>query len=220
MASIHDLRKGLDAGYEALEDFEVAKREEPMLIKDFSSGYQYQRNKEYNGLALTASKEELEVAMGVNPVDKKKVATDHTEVIAIEDDPEKFAASGKRKAIENKTGSSDGADTNHSAKATKKRKATIVKTENSNSSTAIVVAGNGKQTKAKKKARAKKKLKFVKEEEDADIITCDLCGANCSDSSYFLGALEEDYCPTCYEENKGSNSLNGAVYQRYGETVA
>lgn len=218
MASIHDLKKGLDAGFGALEDFELAKREEPMLIKEFSSGYQYQRSKEYNGLALTASKEALEVAMGVNPVDKKKVSADHDEVIAIEDDPLKPAASGKRKAIKNESGSSNGADTS------KKRKATIVKAKNGNASTAMIVAGKGKKSKAKKKATTKKKgKKSVNEEgeeETADIITCDLCGANCSDASYFLGVLEEDYCPACYEENKGSNSLNGAVYQRNGETVA
>ena len=226
LASIHDLKLGLDTGCEALEDFEASKREEPMLIKDFSSGYQFQATKEYNGLALQASKKDLAIAMGFQLPAAENVEGAAEAPLSIEDDPRKPAATNKRKAVKDEPTSNDDSDTKPDAKATKKRKATAKATKKkpSSTSTAMVVATKKKpKAKAtKKKGAAKKKAASpaASDEEEADIITCDNCAADCTDESWFVAFKEEDYCPDCYENDKDSLYLEGAVYQRNGENVA
>jgi hypothetical protein len=69
LASLQDLKLGLDTGCPSLEDFSVVQRsnngDEPtMKIESFSKGYSYSRGG-YNGLALQASKAELAIAQGL-----------------------------------------------------------------------------------------------------------------------------------------------------------
>ena len=69
MVSLKDLKDGLESGCPRLEDFPVWSREEPMLIQNFSAGYNG------SGLALKASKKDLAVAQGIVALAKKRGAS-------------------------------------------------------------------------------------------------------------------------------------------------
>jgi uncharacterized cupin superfamily protein len=64
-----------------------------------------------------------------------------------------------------------------------------------------------------------KKHYTVRTEADAPeqpAITCDVCDNGCFAESYFVEALEQDICPTCFEKDKPKYA--GAEHQREGET--
>lgn len=189
MASLKDLKEGLDGGAAALEDFSFCNREEPMKIQSFSAGYQLATG--YNGLALEASKEEMAAAKGFSS--KKKAATAKAppttaKVIEIEDDkkpaakPSSSSSRQKRKALE----------TVAANKKTKKTK------------------------KSKPKGKCRKKVEPEREDEELeDVIACDSCGVECTEESWFLATTEEDFCPQCHKE-KG---IEGAVLLRQGNAA-
>ena len=87
LATLKDLKDGLDAGFESLKKFDFFNREEPLKIKSFSAGYKF------NGKALEASKEEMEVAQGVKKATPKAVGkkAPPTKALTIEDDPKPAA---------------------------------------------------------------------------------------------------------------------------------
>lgn len=267
MASLKDLKDGLDAGLASLEEFDFFNCEEPMKIASFSSGYKYSRTG-YNGLALSASKTEIAAAQGLKktstpqPTEKKAppevlVLEDEEkpkaagkkpppEVLMIEDDEEPKAAGKKALPEALLIEDEEKPATELSSPSVKKRRAlkdvpsspnvtrcskTVPKKKRktaprsaknaapTSSSTAIVVADKpkkkGKTTKAKKTAKAKETDSALEDANMGDIVACDICGSDCTASSWFLAETEADFCPDCHV----SEGIEGAVPQRYGKEV-
>lgn len=208
LASLHDLKLGLDSGLPALEDFDVSSRKETMKIESFSSGYNYAHGG-YNGLALAASKADLAIAQGLKP-HPDAAKTDPKKTNAAKAKPKKTSTKKKRKALQDIPIDSESDDNN--------------KKKNGKSSSSELVVGNkGKsKTKMKKKKVSKKKRAqtsatiVVKEEEQQVIITCDNCGSICTEKSWFLASKAEDYCGACHD---AQGTDDGAVLQRNGLTV-
>jgi len=157
LADIRDLKEGLDAGLESLEDFDFTQREEPMKIESFSAGYY--KGGEYNGLALTAGVKEYAEAQGFKPqkndeVDEldedpsKKKKNGTSEVLLLEDQDKKPAAAKKRR------------------KPAKKQAAKVKKEEADDAASDDKDAAEEKPPAKKKRKTAKKKTAKVKEEEE------------------------------------------------------
>ncbi|CAB9505460.1 DNA ligase [Seminavis robusta] len=135
LASLHDLKIGLDNGLAALEDFDFCKAEEPMKIQSFSKGYNYQSGG-YNGLALQASAEELAIAQGLMEPENKNVPALPASANANDSKPEakedaKPAAKKKKAPPKKRQALTDVSANDGEAKAStdnnKKRKTTRAK---------------------------------------------------------------------------------------------
>ena len=106
LASIRDIKEGLDAGLESFEEFDIYKSHhggETMKIESFSAGYHTNRGG-YNGLALTASKKEMLIAQGLlDPTEKIESAKPTSSVLSIENGNKKPAAieNGKENVASN-----------------------------------------------------------------------------------------------------------------------
>jgi hypothetical protein len=106
LASLRDIKEGLDAGLESFEEFEIYKSHnagDKMLIENFSAGY-HSRRGGYNGLALTASKKTMLIAQGLIDPNEKLENDKPMSMLAIEngnEEDKKPAAVIKREAIEN-----------------------------------------------------------------------------------------------------------------------
>eukprot|EP00977_Amphora_coffeiformis_P024329 scaffold15537_cov170-Amphora_coffeaeformis.AAC.6 len=174
LATLQDVKDSLNAGLGSLEEFNFLNREEPLKIMSFSAGYKS------NGKALQASKEEMDVAVGVKKA-KPKAARKKApppEVLAIEGDQNpsaKPSSSGKkRKALEDMPSSPNVTDGSKSPPKKRETAPRSAKNVNETSSTAIVVAD---ETKKKKRSKTKKtdKIESEGEEDDSmeDVIACD-----------------------------------------------
>lgn len=53
------------------------------------------------------------------------------------------------------------------------------------------------------------------DEEEAEAITCDVCGKGCVAESYFVKEEELDICPACFGKDK--KKYEGAEHQKEGE---
>jgi hypothetical protein len=234
LASIKDLKLGLDTGCQTIEAFEVYNRGEPLMIQSFSKGYGN------NSLALTASKKDLATARGQTPATKKKKPKATAVVGKIEENSKKQASkttavtattkTRKRGALKDVPNDMNEDDSKSARTVTKKRKASerVAKKIEEETSTALVVATNStrktraintRKAAANKGGKAKSKMRATEqgdeEEEGVNVITCDLCVTICTDQSWFLSAKEEDFCSQCHAKEK----IEGAVFQRNGQTV-
>jgi hypothetical protein len=168
LASLQDLKLGLDTGCPSLEDFPVVNSDEPtMKIESFSKGYSYSRGG-HNGLVLEASKVELAIAQGLRPHPNAKL-----DVTNGGNDKKQPAATTKtttkRKALKDQV--------NGAAAATKTKK---------------------KQQPARKKTKTAAAKKSQQQIEPLQIITCDDCGQTCTTKSWFVPKNEHDFCPACH----------------------
>lgn len=187
MMGLKEIADGLDNGFACLEDFE---EREPMLIKNFSSGYMGR-----NGLALLASAKDLATAQGVSSKKKRPVSK---KAAAVVEDSKKPAA--KRQPLKE-------ANTNRQVK---KRRTS--KTAKGKEPKALVVAKPTKKKAAKKTTR--KKAAKTKDEEIMKI-ACDGCGEDCTKLSWFMPKTEEDFCIKCHCKNPRT----GAVPQAQGKMM-
>lgn len=193
LASLKEIKEGLDAGLASIEEFAFCNREQPMMIQNFSAGFKTRDG--FNGLALEASKEDLEIAHGLKPHPESVKKKAPPPVIMIGDDsdqkpaakPTKSSRSQKRKALEAVPSGPNVSSNKKKAKKTRGRVAKVM-------------------------SQAKRKSD---EEELEDVITCDICDKECTDESWFVPKTEKDFCPHCYT----AGSIQGAVLQRQGKPV-
>jgi hypothetical protein len=225
MGSLKELKEGLDAGLPRLEDFEFVNRKEPLKIQNFSMGYQLKTG--YNGLALAASRKDLEYAHGMStpppPSAKPAAAAPQkppppptTPPLALPDDGDqkpaaKPTATKKRK----RTGRRQAVPKANTAKAPPAANGT----KEESSPTKAAPDAKAVTSGAIVVATAAAKAPSGSGNYMNDALFCEVCGDECTDESWFAAQLQKRCCPACYRK-KGRRMRDAFVQQRHCQNVA
>lgn len=203
MVSLKDLKDGLESGCPRLEDFPVWSRDEPMLIQNFSAGYNG------SGLALKASKKDLAVAQGIVALAAKKREPPSRPNLKKQPTVDKVESGGT---------TSQGTTHTEVLRTLRKRKSTSSLTPatagaaggiakkmllDESSSSAVVVMP--------KSSKRGKKQQFN--------VACDGCGTDCTARSWFYPIMEQDYCDKCHTKQKSKHG-DDAVLQFKGVALS